>query len=89
MESRTPKGQAARIEELEQRLRELEARRVRSVSTMLDRMVPPEARRHFRSAGREQLLGMRSLVDHWIRRMGADDDPQRGGKSGREEIHIE
>ena len=88
MESRTPKGQAARIDELEARLRELETRRTRPVSAMLDRVVPSEARRHFRSAGREQLLGMRALVDHWIKRLGADDDGSRAS-GGREEIHIE
>ena len=78
-----------RIEELEQRLRELESRKLRPVSNMLDRIVPPDARHHFRSAGREQLLGMRALVDHWIKRLGADDDAPRGGGGGREEIHIE
>ena len=87
MEPRTPRGQAARIEELEARLRELESRRMRPVSSMLDRVVPSDARNHFRAAGREHLLGMRSLVDHWIKRLGADD-PVRGD-SGREEIHIE
>ena len=52
----------------------------------MERIVPPEATRHFKAAGREQLLGMRALVDHWIKRMG-DEDPPR--PAGREEIVIE
>ena len=87
MGPRSPKGQSTRIEELESRLRHLESRSSRRpVSTFMERIVPPEATRHFRAAGREQLLGMRALVDHWIKRMG-DDDPQR--PAGREEIPIE
>jgi hypothetical protein len=87
MEPKGPRGQAARIEELEMRLRQLESRGGRRpVSNFVERIVPPEATRHFRSAAREQMLGMRALVDHWIKRMG-DDDPPRA--SGREEIPIE
>ena len=89
MEPKSPKGQSARIEELEIRLRHLEGggggARGRAGSFM-ERIVPPEATRHFKAAGREQLLGMRALVDHWIERMG-DDDPPR--PAGREEIRIE
>lgn len=65
-----------------ERLRDLEARflemergsglRERARSR-LDRLVPPEAMHHFRSAGREQLMGVRSLVDHWIGRLEASD----------------
>lgn len=77
----------ARMEELEARLRDLEARRRRG-GAWFRRIVPPEASQHFRAAGREQLLGMRALVDHWIRRL--DDAEQRAdAKVGREEIPIE
>ena len=52
---------------------------------MIDRVMPPEASRHFRNAGREQLLGVRSIVDYWIRRIddSADKQPRR------ESIEIE
>ena len=53
---------------------------------LLDRIVPPEASQHFRNAGREQLLGIRSIVDCWIRRI--DDSENRAGAK-REKIDIE
>ena len=58
-----------RIAELEERLAEMErgARIRERARTRFDRVVPPEAMHHFRSAGREQLLGVRTVVDHWIR----------------------
>jgi hypothetical protein len=91
------RAQEARIEELELRLRQLEGRR--RTRGMLRNFIPGEAAQHFRSAGKEQLLGMRSLVDHWIRRLD-DADTARGregranregrdGPEGREEIQIE
>ena len=89
MEPKGSKGQSARMEELELRLRQLESgspgARGRAGSFM-ERIVPPEATRHFKAAGREQLLGMRALVDHWIARMG-DDDQRR--PAAREDIPIE
>ena len=62
-----------RLRELEARLKEMEGgprMRVRARSRF-DRIVPPEAMHHFRSASREQLLGVRTLVDHWIGRLDA------------------
>jgi hypothetical protein len=52
----------------------------------MNRMVPPEAGRHFRNAGREQLLGVRSIVDFWIRRI--DDSPDKPAPR-RESIEID
>ena len=52
----------ARLAELETRLARLEGApglRARSRS-MMDKVMPPEASEHFRNAGREQLLGVRS-----------------------------
>jgi hypothetical protein len=81
-----------RIAELEERLAALEGgpglkERGRR---MMDRVMPPEASRHFFNAGREQLLGMRAIVDFWLRRLDAveskvapDDD------AGRETISID
>ncbi|MDP9226541.1 MAG: hypothetical protein M3P18_22420, partial [Actinomycetota bacterium] len=55
---------------------------------MLNRVMPPEASRHFRNAGREQLLGFRSIVDFWIRRID-DAESRAGGDGGRETIEID
>jgi hypothetical protein len=77
-----------RLAELEVRVSQLETEpslRDRGRGLMA-RIVPPEATRHFRNAGREQLLGVRSIVDFWIRRIddSADKQPAR-----RESIEIE
>jgi hypothetical protein len=83
-------GSDVRIAELERRLAQLEGEpsmRERG-RKMMDRVVPPEASRHFRNAGREQLLGIRSIVDHWIHRI--DDAETRASDSGgRHRIEIE
>ena len=80
----------ARIAELEARLERLEGDeglRERG-RRMMDRVVPPQATRHFRNAGREQLLGIRSIVDHWIRRID-DLETRAGSDSGRQTIEID
>jgi hypothetical protein len=83
-----------RIEQLERRLEELE-RRGSSMERALERsrvagqaIVPEETRRHIRAAGREQLLAVRSLLDHWIRRAN-DDAAEEGGGSSRESIRVD
>ena len=80
----------ARIAELEARIVALEGEtslRDRG-RRMMDRVVPPEASRHFRNAGREQLLGIRSIVDHWIRRID-DLESRSRDESGRHTIEID
>jgi len=80
----------ARIAELESRLARLEGTpgiRERS-RRMMDHVVPAEASRHFRNAGREQLLGIRSIVDFWIRRIDDAEDRARADV-GRETIEID
>jgi len=81
----------------DQRLAELEARLARLEGGtgyrergrhVLDQVMPPEAGRHFRNAGREHLLGMRSIVDHWIGRIDAAEDRSRGENPGRERIDV-
>lgn len=77
-------AEAGRLAELEERLARLEQRvtlRDRGRS-MIERIVPPEAGRHFREAGRHQLLGFRSIIDFWIDRIdrretAASDQPER------------
>lgn len=81
-----------RIAELEERLASLEGgpglkERGRH---LMGKVMPPEASRHFFNAGRENLLGMRSIVDFWLRRLDdmeskvtPDDD------AGRQTISID
>ena len=79
-----------RIAELEERLARLEGSpgiRERG-RRLMDRVMPPEASRHFRNAGREQLLGVRSIVDFWIRRI-EDAESRARADQGRETIEID
>lgn len=78
-----------RLAQLEARLEQLESGpglRERGRGLMA-RVMPPEASRHFRNAGREQLLGIRSIVDHWIRRIEESEKAASGSR--RESIEIE
>ena len=80
-----------RMAELESRLARLETTpglRERG-KTMMDRVMPPEASEHFRNAGREHLMGIRSIVDHWIRRLDEADSRAAGRNRERETIEIE
>jgi hypothetical protein len=65
-----------RMVELEQRLADVErgSRYRERARSRFARVVPPEAMTHFRSAGREQLLGIRTIVDHWIARIDSADE---------------
>ena len=77
-----------RLAELDARLARLERTpglRERS-RTLMDRVMPPEANEHFRNAGREQLMGIRSIVDYWIRRL--DEAEARAGRRDRERETI-
>ena len=79
-----------RLAELESRLAKLERAptlRARGRS-MMDKVMPPEASEHFRNAGREQLLGVRSIVDFWIARLD-EADSRAAGRGERETIEIE
>lgn len=81
-------GMAERLAELEDRLRRMEKDRSMSSRSrsFMSRIVPPDASGHFRAAGREQLMGMRALMDHWIGRLETHDT-QRPAE--REEIPID
>jgi len=81
----------ARYAELEDRLARLEGspslkERGRH---MLDRVMPPEASRHFFNAGREQLLGVRAIVDFWLRRIDDMEARVEGTDPERETIQID
>jgi hypothetical protein len=87
--SRGPLTTQDRVVELEARLERLEGApglRERGRSLM-NRVMPPEASHHFRNAGREQLLGMRAVVDFWIARI--DDAEARSASSSRERETID
>jgi hypothetical protein len=55
---------------------------------LMARVVPDEATHHFRNAGREQLLGVRSIVDFWIDRIDEAED-RSGSRVQRESIEID
>ena len=86
-----PDGAAeVRMAELEARLARLEGEPTLKERgrRMIDRVMPPEAGQHFRNAGREQLLGVRSIVDFWIRRID-DAESRSRADAGRETIEID
>jgi hypothetical protein len=79
-----------RVSELESRIARLEGSptmRQRG-RALMDRVMPPDASRHFRNAGREQLLGIRSIVDFWIRRIDMMEE-RSSGDPGRERIELD
>jgi hypothetical protein len=76
-----------RIADMERRVERLERgpSAIQRSRGMLSDVVPAESRRHMRAAGREQLMAVRSMLDHWIRRLDDDGDQP----DGRERIRIE
>ena len=80
-----------RIAELDARLARLEGGagyRERG-RHLLGRVMPPDASQHFRNAGREELLGIRSIVDFWIRRIDVAEQRAVSANSRPENIDIE
>lgn len=55
---------------------------------LMARVVPDEATHHFRNAGREQLLGVRSIVDFWIERID-ESESRSSRRTRREAIEID
>ena len=79
-----------RVTDLESRLARLEGSpslRERG-KDLMGRVMPDDASRHFRNAGREQLLGIRAIVDFWIRRID-DMESRSGGDAPRERIELD
>jgi hypothetical protein len=72
----------ARIRELEEKLQAMESDR--RMSNVLDEVFPRESRQHMRAAWREQLLAMRSVLDHWI-----EKQENGGGTKRRESIRVD
>jgi hypothetical protein len=79
-----------RMAELEARLARLEkTRRLRERGRgLMARVVPAEATHHFRNASRENLLGLRSIVDFWIERID-DIEGRSTRRTRRESIEID
>ena len=91
-----------RLEDMERRMEDLDRRESAMERTMDKAMqrsraamgviVPSEARLHLRAAWRENLLAVRSMLDHWADRL--DDSKSRTDaatprESGRENIPID
>ncbi len=100
-EMQQPQGQSMdddRLARLEKRLDDLEKRETamekytqRSKAAM-GTMLPPQTREHMRAAGREQLLIVRSLLDHWVKRLDEATRDEKGTDkpdNGRENIPID
>jgi hypothetical protein len=76
----------AQIKELEARLARLERPADRigdQIDSIIRTVVPDETRSHMRAARREQLLALRSFLDHWI-----EADATDGAASARERIEV-
>ncbi|HEY8731776.1 MAG TPA: hypothetical protein VIN69_07340 [Candidatus Limnocylindria bacterium] len=73
----------ARITQLEATLREVEANQEdgRPLRSLIDRLFPADARTHLRAARKEQLLAMRSFLDHWIEKVDEDAETPRRRES--------
>jgi hypothetical protein len=76
----------ARIKELEARLARLERPQDRigdQIESVIRTVVPDETRGHMRAAWREQLMALRSFLDHGIESDGPD-----GASAARERIEV-
>ena len=94
----------SRLERMERRVDELDQRAgsmeraiesaMRQSRAAMDTIVPDDARRHMRAAWRENLLAVRSMLDHWANRLADDDKPAANAADatrdpGRENIPID
>jgi uncharacterized coiled-coil protein SlyX len=76
----------ARIQELESRLARLERPGDRvsdHIDSLMRTVVPDQTRTHMRAAWREQLLALRSFLDHWI-----EQERAGGDATARERIDV-
>ena len=76
----------ARVKQLEERLRAMEDDRRYAPGRVLDELVPSETRKHMRAAWKEQMLAMRSVLDHWIAKQ---EDGGSTTTKRRESISVE
>jgi len=64
-----------RIRDLEDKLVRMEKRDADRINAAIRTVLPDETRSHMRNAFREQLLAVRSILDHLIDRSGDSPDP--------------
>jgi len=74
-----------RVRELEEKLRAMESESDRSMRNVLNDIIPPDTRKHMRAAWREELLAVRSVLDHWIEKQ----DENVSGAKRREAIRVD
>jgi hypothetical protein len=53
---------------------------------LMHRLFPDEARKHLKTAGREQLLAARVYLDSWIAKLDEDEKAAKGRQHERIEI---
>lgn len=77
----------SRIAQLEAKLRELEADRgERPLRSLIELLLPSDARSHMRAAQKEQLLAIRCFLDQWIERV---DETKEKTPRRSESISVE
>ena len=76
----------ARVRELEEKIKAMEAEGNRSgLRSLLDELFPSDVRMHMRTARKEQLMAIRSMLDHWIDKQ----DESSSGTKRRETISVD
>ena len=75
-----------RIRDLEDKLIRMEKRDTDRINDAIRTVLPDETRGHMRNAFREQLLTVRSILDHWIDKSG---DAPASKDAPRERIRVD
>jgi hypothetical protein len=76
----------ARVRELEDKIKVLESENDRfGIRSLFDELFPSDARKHMRAARKEQLMAIRSVLDHWIEK----SDETSSGAKRRESIAVD
>ena len=76
----------ARVRELEDKIKVLESEGDRfGIRSLFDELFPTDARKHMRAARKEQLMAIRSVLDHWI----AKSDESATNPKRRESIAVD
>ena len=71
-----------RVAELEERIRRMEKSEEAGIESLMRKLLPDDVRIHLRTAQKEQLLALRSMLDHWIERTErAGSEPPRRRES--------
>lgn len=96
----TSPGTDSRAADLERRIADLERRSPTRMMqqgrsgieeafwAVMHNMFPEEARKHLKSAGREQLLAARVYLDRWIERLDEREAQEAAGRP-HEKIEVE